>query len=119
MFENFDFGTEVISKYIDFDINPYLPFIEQEFSFKEDMIQITYSGGYILDVGWYPEHSIDGRFVIRIIECYDWLNPKLRFECTDLSTLESYMATSIEFIRISPKFTDEYIEKRHIELYGE
>ena len=35
MFEAFDFGKDVLSKYIDFDVNPNFSFLEQEWSFKE------------------------------------------------------------------------------------
>ncbi len=35
---------------------------------SEDLIQIKYSGGYLIDVGWYPEYQEKGNF-IRIKPC--------------------------------------------------
>ncbi len=42
---------------------------------KEDMFQATFPCGQILDIGWYPEFSTRGSFVISLIHNQDWQNP--------------------------------------------
>lgn len=42
---------------------------------KEDMLQVEYAGGLILDVGWYPSFDTHGGFRINVIRNYDWDRP--------------------------------------------
>jgi hypothetical protein len=42
---------------------------------KEDLFQATFPCGQILDIGWYPEFSTRGSFVISLIRNQDWQNP--------------------------------------------
>jgi len=42
---------------------------------KEDLFQATFPCGQILDIGWYPEFSARGSFVISLIRNQDWQNP--------------------------------------------
>ena len=42
---------------------------------KEDLFQATFPCGQILDIGWYPEFSTYGSFVISLIRNQDWQNP--------------------------------------------
>lgn len=44
-------------------------------SLKEDMLQVSYGRGYLLDVGWYPSFDPSGCFQICVIKEYDWENP--------------------------------------------
>jgi hypothetical protein len=39
---------------------------------KEDMLQVEYAGGLLLDVGWYPSFDTHGGFRINVIKNYDW-----------------------------------------------
>lgn len=39
---------------------------------KEDMLQVEFAGGVLLDVGWYPEFDAAGGFRINVIKNYDW-----------------------------------------------
>ena len=66
MFDHFEFGNFVVRKYIDFHLNPKKPLYMQINELKEDLIQIEYETGYILDVGWYPEFKFQGCFKICI-----------------------------------------------------
>jgi len=60
-FENIDFKNGLIS------------YIETDFSNKkEDMLQVAYPSGYLLDVGWY---GVSNGYVIRIIKNQDWEHP--------------------------------------------
>ncbi|MFL1552419.1 hypothetical protein B7453_23715 [Pseudomonas sp. IB20] len=44
---------------------------------KEDMLQVEFAGGLLLDVGWYPEFDATGGFRINVIKNYDWDLPVL------------------------------------------
>lgn len=42
---------------------------------KEDMFQVEFPKGYILDVGWRPSFEIKGKFYIVLIKDFNWGNP--------------------------------------------
>ena len=42
---------------------------------KEDMLQVEFAGGLLLDVGWYPEFDAAGGFRINVIKNFDWDRP--------------------------------------------
>ena len=45
---------------------------------KEDLLQVSYGSGYLLDVGWYPEFKLSGEFSIFVIKNEDWEHPEAR-----------------------------------------
>lgn len=65
---SFEFGQSVVRAYNDFCINPDIPLFMQLDKLKEDLIQIEYESGHILDVGWYPEFKLKGCFKICVIK---------------------------------------------------
>jgi hypothetical protein len=44
---------------------------------KEDMLQVEYPSGFLLDVGWYPSFDTEGCFQVKIIKDFDWDFPIL------------------------------------------
>lgn len=68
MFRNFDYGKNVLNLYVDFDYDENKTLLSQIDLLKEDLIQIQYKNGYIIDVGWYPEFSKKGLFKIFVIK---------------------------------------------------
>jgi ABC-type amino acid transport substrate-binding protein len=39
---------------------------------SQDLVQITLGTNYGIDIGWYPEHDVNGDFVIRVFyETFD------------------------------------------------
>ena len=48
---------------------------EQEDCLLEDLLQVTYAQGYLLDVGWYPELESEGEFVVQIVKEKNWEEP--------------------------------------------
>jgi hypothetical protein len=42
---------------------------------KEDLAQAEYGPDRVLDIGWYPSFSEDGRFVVRVVVTSDWEAP--------------------------------------------
>lgn len=61
--------------YDDFNIDFSQPIKNQTDLLKEDLLQISLANDLILDLGWYPEHNIRGKFILQIIKEYDWENP--------------------------------------------
>lgn len=68
------------------------PAIEQLDQLKEDLAQIAYPGGSLLDIGWYPEFSRDGAFVVAVVRNGDWDEPVFREECVNLEDLQRIVA---------------------------
>jgi hypothetical protein len=59
--------------YWDLDsLDPGKPLSEQFDELKEDLAQVRFPGDVVLDVGWYPESSLDGSFSVRIVHDSDW-----------------------------------------------
>jgi hypothetical protein len=65
---------------------------------KEDLFQVEYSEGHIIDVGWYPFFEEDGNFKIVVISEYDWENPTYVKKCNDMETLMLYMKESVAMV---------------------
>ena len=61
---------------------------------KEDMLQVEYPNGFLLDMGWYQD-----RYIISIIHNFDWTHPVKRYETADgnqLPALLTEAAHSVE-----------------------
>jgi len=56
-------------------IDDRLPLADQALKLKEDLAQIEYPSGVILDVGWYPEFSVDGNFIVLVAPPGEWERP--------------------------------------------
>lgn len=41
----------------EFNIDFGIPYSKQAESLLEDLIQIEYENGYLIDLGWYPEYN--------------------------------------------------------------
>ena len=47
----------------------------------EDLAQVSYPSGKIIDVGWYPSMSEEGAFVVTVVSNEDWESPISRVRC--------------------------------------
>ncbi|MDY0832071.1 hypothetical protein [Pseudomonas sp. SED1] len=56
-------------------------------SLKEDMLQVEYSEGYLLDVGWFPSFDIGGNFQIKVVKDYEWNTPVLALTAYSIDSL--------------------------------
>ena len=101
MFEELDFSPGMVV-YNDFDINPNIPFEKQIFSLKEDMFQVNYNDKYLIDIGWSPDFDINGKFKIRIIKDFDWVNPIYFKKTNNLKQLYKLLKKCIEIIKNLP-----------------
>ena len=43
----------------------------------DDLIFVEFPNGYKIDVSWEPRHTVDGEFIISLIENDDWDHPKV------------------------------------------
>ncbi|MEN5025920.1 hypothetical protein ABEJ01_13730 [Enterobacter ludwigii] len=48
---------------------------EQVTKLDEDLLQITFNNGNILDIGWIPAFEEEGKFIIQVISNEDWEMP--------------------------------------------
>ncbi|GKX62765.1 hypothetical protein SOASR032_13340 [Pragia fontium] len=64
-------------------------------SLDEDLLQIEFSNGNIVDVGWYPAFDEQGEFVIYIIKDNNWDTPHLRLTANNKTTLITLLSQSI------------------------
>lgn len=67
------FGGRII--YNEYDIDLDRPLEEQEFELTEDLVLIEYSENLMLDIGWYPEFSLDGNLIVKVIKNKEWNKP--------------------------------------------
>jgi len=85
--------------YDDFDIDPRISFEQQIFSLKEDLFQVNYNDKYLIDVGWGPEFDLKGKFKIRIIKNFNWIEPIYFRQTSDLKTLYTLLEECISIVR--------------------
>lgn len=60
---------------------------DQVHNLKEDMLQVEYPDGFLLDVGWFPSFDAKGHFQIKVIKDYDWDSPILTLTTQSIDTL--------------------------------
>lgn len=74
-------------KYDEMNINFDIPFECQHENLTEDLVQVEYDDGLLLDIGWYPEGDPDGEIAVLVVQNYDWDNPVYEERCNDLPSL--------------------------------
>ncbi len=62
---------------------------------KEDLAQISYRGGIVLDIGWSPSFDPKGRFTITVVKDSDWECPVFRANGRDLPSLKQQISRAI------------------------
>ncbi|MDY1039352.1 hypothetical protein [Lelliottia sp. CFBP8978] len=48
---------------------------EQVNKLDEDLFQLTFNNGNVIDVGWHPAFEEDGEFIIQVVSNDDWEEP--------------------------------------------
>lgn len=75
---NFSQGEIIYNNFnIDFDV----PFEQQKDELLEDLLQIKFENDYLIDLGWYPECDITGKFILYLIKNENWQNPVYKHSC--------------------------------------
>jgi len=60
---------------------------------KEDMLQVEYPNGFLMDVGWYQD-----RYIIFIIQNFDWEHPVKQYETTDRRQLPNLLTEAVRSV---------------------
>jgi len=96
--DDFDWKTGTVV-FWDLDtVDESRPLAGQTEHLKEDLAQIEYPAGVILDVGWYPEFAATGNFVVCVVQQGAWERPLFQ---KDAFTTEDLRARIVEGIRIA------------------
>lgn len=74
------------------------PLSEQLYVLKEDLLQLEIGEDYLIDVGYYPEFSLDGEFKVLIIKGNDWSEPFRVKSCKTPELLIEYVQEAINEI---------------------
>jgi hypothetical protein len=70
---NWQKGKVVLWDIDDLDLNKSIA--AQIELLKEDLAQVEFENGVVLDLGWHPEFNPDGQFVLTLIKLKDRSNP--------------------------------------------
>jgi len=62
---------------------------------KEDLAQISYSNGIVLDIGWFPSFDPKGGFTVTVVKDSDWESPIFRSRAKDLRSLKRQISRAI------------------------
>jgi hypothetical protein len=68
-------------------------------SLREDLIQVQFSNGAIVDVGWYPAFSPDGCFRLFLILDQNWEAPLRKAYCSTLLELREVFGGFLAYAR--------------------
>ena len=66
---------------------------------KEDMLQVAFPEGYLLDIGWYPSFDIKGNFQVMVVKDYNWSYPVFKGSANDINDLKSKIYTAWKIIK--------------------
>lgn len=84
----------------DFRVDARRALHEQLDELKEDLIQIEYADQHLLlDVGWYPSFSADGRFLVQLIKQQYWHLPLLQLEARDRTGLRECILKALAMVK--------------------
>ena len=85
--------------YNEFKIDFGKPFSEQIEALTEDLVQIEYENGYLIDLGWYPEYDSYGELIVQVIKHYDWESPIYKEQSRDEKQLKKILLEAIEVVK--------------------
>ena len=60
---------------------------------KEDMLQVEYPNGFLLDMGWYQD-----RYIISVIHNFDWAHPVQQYETTETNQLPALLTEAVRLV---------------------
>lgn len=61
----------------------------------EDLLQVKYDNGYLLDVGWYPEYDFNGTFVVQVVKDENWELPIYYAKCVSEENININIANAV------------------------
>ncbi|MGS2871674.1 hypothetical protein [Enterobacter huaxiensis] len=80
----------------EFSLKKDIPLGKQLDELKEDMLQVEFPDGYILDVGWRPSFDENGKFYIYLIKDFNWEEPVYSGSAEDIELLELKVKQAIK-----------------------
>ncbi len=78
-------------------IDPNKSLAEQARHLKEDLGQIEFADGTIIDMGWYPEFNVEGAFTVQLVRGSNWEAPLMQKRCRKIEDLIAAANEMIEF----------------------
>ena len=60
---------------------------------KEDMLQVEYPNGFLLDMGWYQD-----RYIILVIRDFDWAHPVQQYETAERNQLPNLLTEAVRLV---------------------
>lgn len=96
--ENIDLQSGKIT-YNQFNIDFNVSYSRQIEELLEDLIQIEYENGYLIDLGWYPEYNPNGKFIVQVIKNYDWEKPIYKEQSRDKKKLKKILLKAINTLK--------------------
>lgn len=60
---------------------------------KEDMLQVEYPNGFLLDMGWYQD-----RYIILVIHNFDWTHPVQQYETAERNQLPKLLTEAVRLV---------------------
>ena len=60
---------------------------------KEDMLQVEYPNGFLLDMGWYQD-----RYIISVIHNFDWTHPVQQYETAERNQLPKLLTEAVRLV---------------------
>lgn len=97
MLELINFKSGKIT-YDEFNIDFNRPLRMQLDSLKEDLLQVEYDKGYIIDLGWYPEFDENGCFVVYVIRNFEWHMPIFEKRASTKFELKQFVEEAVRLI---------------------
>ena len=79
---------------------------------KEDMLQVEYPNSFLLDMGWYQD-----RYIISIIQNFDWVHPVQRYETADRDQLPALLTEAVRLVEQESRTVDWRNRKEERQMY--
>ncbi len=73
------------------------PLRDQTANLKEDLAQIEYPSGVLVDIGWLPEFAQDGSFHILVVRPGEFDKPLFRVTAKTFEALKAAIAEAVDF----------------------
>ena len=93
--DSFDWGRGEVVYWDLYGVDARLPIDQQLDELKEDLAQVQFDADKLLDIGWFPEFSVEGAFVVSLVRNQDWDEPIYRKRCVNLHELGAAVAEAV------------------------
>jgi hypothetical protein len=92
-------GFKINYTYNDFRITIDKPIFEQLMDLDEDILQLQIDDKYTIDLGYYPEHTLNGRFKIFIVSEHNWTNPVWEKSFVEPNLIIEYFQEAVDIVK--------------------